>query len=508
MKKFKKRKYIELLIILALLLLAGIPRLIALDQIPQGLHGDEGWTGLDAKRIMHEGFIEPYVDSALGQPTGPLYVTAFFLTVFGDSITSLRSSIAFWGIIAVPILYLFLRQFFSKKSSLLTSLAFSFSLFQIHFSRIAYMLISAPVFELLSLYFLIKAFSSGKNPFFALAGLFLGLGMYTYNTFPTFAVSLVFISLVELFFSNAKRRYTVSLLLFLSIFTITSLPLLKMMVLQPNYYFGHHTAYSSLARFYTDGSNHPESTIQFIKHGLVKTQDFFLGFSPDYVDAFGTIYSLEYPYILFFLFGVILIFRKSNKYEWYILITLLLSFSPLFLTVEGIYRRQILSFVLMYFCIALFFERALKIRRIGIFYILLLLIIFQSAGNLIYYFKYSPNTQVSNYLFLPNETQAAIEAGKIYKPHNYVLWYSDKWNCQYESVRYLAGFSECEDRSFKTDAAILYYSPHNTNVLFVLMPPYLSGINEIHTRYPGGATTTILDKKSGETNVILYKIGQ
>ncbi len=29
-----------------------MPRLVLLTEIPPGLHGDEGWTGIDARRVL------------------------------------------------------------------------------------------------------------------------------------------------------------------------------------------------------------------------------------------------------------------------------------------------------------------------------------------------------------------------------------------------------------------------------------------------------------------------
>ena len=69
----------EILLVVLCTGVAAFLRVYRLAELPPGLHGDEALTGLDALRILDEGWIGPYVGSALGQPTGPLYFTAFLL---------------------------------------------------------------------------------------------------------------------------------------------------------------------------------------------------------------------------------------------------------------------------------------------------------------------------------------------------------------------------------------------------------------------------------------------
>ena len=78
------RRHSYLLAVLAITLLAAVVRIYRIESFPPGLHGDEAWTGLDARRVLDEGWIGPYVASALGQPSGPLYWTAAVFKVLGD----------------------------------------------------------------------------------------------------------------------------------------------------------------------------------------------------------------------------------------------------------------------------------------------------------------------------------------------------------------------------------------------------------------------------------------
>ena len=109
----KQKKY-DIIICILLIIISSAVRIILIDKLPMGLHGDEGWTGIDARKIIENGYIPVYVDSTAGQPAGPLYLTALFFKLFGTSIFTLRSSMACFGIATIPIFYIFLRLFLIK----------------------------------------------------------------------------------------------------------------------------------------------------------------------------------------------------------------------------------------------------------------------------------------------------------------------------------------------------------------------------------------------------------
>ena len=92
----------ELVFVAALTLVAAFLRVYNLTGLPEGLHGDEAVTGLDALRVMREGWIGPYVGSALGQPTGPLYFTAFIF-MLSDLIAQMIATAASVAIIGIEI---------------------------------------------------------------------------------------------------------------------------------------------------------------------------------------------------------------------------------------------------------------------------------------------------------------------------------------------------------------------------------------------------------------------
>src|SRR5260221_7213075 len=102
----------------AITALAALIRCVDLGSVPYGLHGDEALTGLDARRILAEGWIGPYVyPSGLGQPAGPLYFTALVFAVFGESVSTLRGSMAVFGVATVLMTLGLAHRWFGRPTA-------------------------------------------------------------------------------------------------------------------------------------------------------------------------------------------------------------------------------------------------------------------------------------------------------------------------------------------------------------------------------------------------------
>ena len=138
----------EVALALAITVLAAVLRLWRLGTIPLGLHGDEAWTGLDAERVLDEGWIGPYLVSALGQPIGPVYWAAAVFAVLPDTTLVLRASMAFFGIATIPLSYVTFRLMFDRTVAVFAALLLAFMMWHLHLSRTAFMVQTAPFMEL------------------------------------------------------------------------------------------------------------------------------------------------------------------------------------------------------------------------------------------------------------------------------------------------------------------------------------------------------------------------
>ena len=104
----------ELIAVLLLTAVAAFLRVYRLTEIPAGFHGDEAWTGIEGLRILKEGWIGPYTTSAMGQATGPFYLTALLIWLLDASRFSVRLSMGLFGIATIPAAHLLLRLGFGR----------------------------------------------------------------------------------------------------------------------------------------------------------------------------------------------------------------------------------------------------------------------------------------------------------------------------------------------------------------------------------------------------------
>src|SRR3954462_6504166 len=159
-----------LVAVVAITLLAAFVRLYRIETFPPGLHGDEAWTGLDARRVLKEGWIGVYVGSALGQPSGPLYWTAAVFKVIGDGVLQLRLSMALLGIATVPLTYWAAQQMFDRRTALVSAVLMAFMGWHILFSRTAFMVTAQPLVEVVFLGLLFSAYKRDGYALYAAAG--------------------------------------------------------------------------------------------------------------------------------------------------------------------------------------------------------------------------------------------------------------------------------------------------------------------------------------------------
>ncbi len=190
------RNRLELAFVALITVVAAFLRLYRITEIPAGLTGDEALTGLDALRITAEGWIGPYVGSALGQTTGPLYFTALIFKLSEPTLFTLRLSMSLLGIMTVPAAYFLFRLGLGRWMAIFAVVALTFSYWHMHYSRMAFMVVSMPLLTTLGAASLLIALRSARVWPWAVAGAFLGAGVYSYNGYLAFLPAVgVFLSI-------------------------------------------------------------------------------------------------------------------------------------------------------------------------------------------------------------------------------------------------------------------------------------------------------------------------
>ena len=182
-------------------MLAAVLRALAPGQrCPSGSTATRRGPGIDARRCCDEGWIGPYVESALGQPTGPLYFTALLFKFFPQTTFTLRLSMALFGIATIPVAYLAFASMFNRTVGAFAALLLTVMMWHLHLSRTAFMVTAWPFIEMAVLWVAVArdaapaAGGCSRSPARS-----WGLGVYSYNAYLLFlpiplvaiAVSLV-----------------------------------------------------------------------------------------------------------------------------------------------------------------------------------------------------------------------------------------------------------------------------------------------------------------------------
>lgn len=186
MKQFFKSKK-EIIILLVIFIIAALPRLFNLGNVPISLSDDEIRQGYSAYSffVNQTGINGEYLPLGFkidGFVFGPvsIYISSLFFKIFELNMFSVRLPYALCGIFSVVLSYLIGKQLFKNKAiAIISSVLMSFSVWSIQISRLAHDVDYALLFYLLGLYLFLIA---KKNKMFLIvfSAIFFILGFYSY----------------------------------------------------------------------------------------------------------------------------------------------------------------------------------------------------------------------------------------------------------------------------------------------------------------------------------------
>lgn len=505
-------------LLVGLTVLAAVPRLVLLTRIPAGLHGDEAWTGLDAERILREGWIGPYVGSALGQPAGPLYFAALFEKLFGPDVLAVRLPMAVLATGTVPLAYVAFRTMFHKTVGVLAALLLAVSLWHLHYSRIGFMVISWPLVELLTLWLLYCGVRSGSPYAFAAAGLSFGVGIYTYNAYPVFALpvaaSLLWFAVIETKRRLANgsvgppRRLIVSLTLFFVAAVVVALPMIRYAADPQNGYLNHHRSVS----VFESEDWKSKDTWGKLTFSLARVRDFYSAVfwkgQPDGADGAGAHAMVDRASAILVGVGLVMLASKwRNPAAATVLAAFVfIPFASEF-TYHALFRRSLglvpFLAVIAAVPLAALWDRAQAfarewrtIARVAVAGVVVLI----GYQAFTYYFSDFPDTSLARFTFAV-EIAKASEYMEQLPEGTYVYFYSARWSFDYETRRYLASEVEGEDRSTEFGTFDLQRS-RESSVAYVLLSPYEQYAPQLMRMYPGGILTE--SRHEGAVEFVAY----
>lgn len=207
-------KKLYILIMAAILILAGVLRFYKLDQIPPSLNWDEVAAGYNAFTIANWGADEygnkfPIVFKNFGDDKHPvhIYLTALVVKVFGLSDFSARASSAAVGVLSVAVLYFLVKKLFkSEMAGIFSALFLTVSPYHLQYSRGLWEANFALFFLLLGLALFYYGIER-KNWYLPASFASFGLSFFSYHSSKVVVPPLViFLSLMHFkkLFENKK----------------------------------------------------------------------------------------------------------------------------------------------------------------------------------------------------------------------------------------------------------------------------------------------------------------
>ena len=507
----------ELSFVVILTIIAGVLRIYRVSDIPGGLHGDEALTGLDALRILREGWIGPYVGSALGQPTGPLYFTALIFVISKPTVFTLHLSMALLGIATIPASYFLFRFSFGRWVALFGTVALTFSYWHIFFSRSGFMLISMPLVTTLAAAALVVSVRSKKRWTWFVAGIILGLGAYSYNGYVVFlAVAGVFLATVMVLGRENLRHYVRGSALLGLGFLISAFPLIQLAVSDPEFFFQHHR----FASFVQDPTYIDARTLGS-KIGFFAERVWDAATVPlrhpeiDYVDGLGGRGTLDPILGLLAYAGLIISVAKWRSPPHLLMaLSFVLGLCGIVLGVENVgeLRR---TFVVVPFVYGLAGIAAIEggkwlARSFGkprgelvAGAVVAVILVVAVAINTWTYFGKIVNEDHIKWVYAADLVDALHLAHMPEQP-GIIYFYSGRWTYDYDSRKFLYPDTEGVDRSREFGDYSLERLDDGP-VTYVLLPPYVSEIDALRNLYPGGDTKHSY-ARDGNSRFAIYRL--
>ena len=516
----------ELIAVALLTVAAAFLRVYRLEEIPAGFHGDEALTGIEGLRILKEGWIGPYTTSALGQLTGPFYLTALLIWLLDASIFSVRLSMGLFGIATVPAAYFLLRTGFGRWIALFGTTALTVSYWHLHFSRLGFGVVPlafASTAAAAALLWAMKSYDAGgleerrRNLWsWIAAGALLGLIPYTYFAFPTFlaavgaALTLYFLLQKDSF---KRKLLPLSLLAFGAV--LTAAPVIQFAARSPDAYFGRMNAKSVWDYYeFANADGYAERAGFILKRAWESFGLLLRNPRIDGVDGIGGIGALDLSIASLAYFGLFISIRKWRSPPHLIAVLVVLAaLSGLVLTdpSAGSMRRSITAIPWVFALAGVGAEAIVRFghRHLGAWgraaavSAMVLVVMGSGVWNVSFYFVRLPLTSTFQWTF-PSYYFESLDAAHSFDDPGTIYYFSGQRRFTYETIQFLYPDSNGIDRS--REFGVFDLEKLDTGpVTYLLEGPYVEEIYKIMEMYPGGQL--IVDERPEPLYVVYHLRG-
>ena len=200
-------RWIEAVVVLAILILALIMRAWRLGDLRPGMHGDEGEAGVIGLAILHGIHISPFLRGWFTHSNIYFWSVALCMRIFGTGLVGLRSWAVICGLVTVLFVYLITREMFGVRAAIIAGFFLAFQSADILMSRQLSSNAATPAFTAAAFYCLVRGLRTKKHIYFAGAGLISGFSVYYFAggriLAPSILVFIAYLSVIHRAFLHA-----------------------------------------------------------------------------------------------------------------------------------------------------------------------------------------------------------------------------------------------------------------------------------------------------------------
>ena len=492
------RNRLEIAAVTMLTILAAFVRIYRLAEVPEGLHGDEAWTGLDAVRILRDGWIGPWSGSALGQPSGASYFTSLVFGLSDHTLFTLRLSMALLGVATIPAAYVLFRIGFGRWVALFATIALTFSFWHVFYSRVALPVIAMPLMTTMASAALLVALRSSTRWAWVMAGALLALGIYTYTGYIVFPVTIaLFVAIVLMLGRDRLRYYGVRVAVLAIACFIVALPMITVAYSDPGFFFQRFRTLTSATQTEYQASESLGTRLNHLASRTWDTATLLVRHSRiDGSDGMGGRGVLD-PILAMFAYAglVVAIFRWRSPPHLLLALAFVLGLGTSIVKPTG-WGELRQTFVIVPFVYGLAGVAVVELfrwlaRRLGgraklIPYAAGTAILVVAASLNVSAYADHVQKQDLDWVYAP-DLVGALQSAHAFDEPGVAYCYSNRWSYNYETRRFLYPDSSGVDRSREFGEFSLEKVDEGP-VTYILLPPYDQEIETLRRLYPGGET--------------------
>ena len=318
-----------MVLLVAVMVVAGVARYAELGRVPQGLYMDEAADGLDALRTAASHHYQVFYPSDGGREGLWIALMSFSVRWFGRTELAVRFWSPLVGLLTIFATYGLASRWMGRRTGLLAAWLMATSFWHVLFSRVAFRGILLPLFIVSALYFLQLAWDAkGLRGMLcaALGGCCLGLGFYSYIPFRLMPLLGLVVMCGEFYGASRDRRREVlnRFGLWAAVGCVVATPLAIHFVRNPGDFSARISQVSVL------GATHPGRAIA--KNFVLSLKMFVLSGDQNWRHNLAGVPELGYAAAIFFLIGCVIVCRRRKV----LLVWLLLMLLPAVMTNEGV----------------------------------------------------------------------------------------------------------------------------------------------------------------------------